>query len=258
MRGLRGCAFPSNASNFTKYFLFGNIGMCGQSYILNIKVFQYEKNINSWVVLRFSSEFFKLESTVFCDILNYNNKVDNSLDKNFLMKASKLIAAIQDMIQSIDEIAVIQKSSDTTLNLEQHIIINKHIMNLNVIRNMIMQIRNNEQLSNALCKIFDVYRNSIDFHYYQLHPSYESYLLQQYNVSLKESMQSAACATGSFFASTVSLVAFGHYTRSIDSSSSFLAILAAMTSSLGAYLAYCAYMKIHNPSYEFDLIPGKK
>ncbi len=219
-------------------------------------------------LLTVSAEILKKDANVFYNILNDYNNVHNSLDKDFLIDCQKLKIAIQEMVHSIDEIANIQKKSSDKVSFEQCIIINKHILKLNVVRKMLMCMKSNYQMSNLLCKAFDGYRKSIDTHYYELHPSNESYLLKEYNVSLKESMQAALYATGSFvgLVGGSAQIAYGLPNNDCVMKSSKRTSLdthyglitsGVVVTTLGAYLAYCAYTMIHNPEYEFEVISKK-
>ena len=192
----------------------------------------------------------KHNSNAFCDVLHYNNNANNLLDQQLLFDSAKLASLIKDMVASIDDIAMIQQVHGTALNLEQNEIVNKHIESLNLIRKKLLHIQNKYQLPLALQKTFNFYRNSMDAHYYQLNPSYESYVLKQCNVSMKETQHAVLYTAGSLLAFSYSASVAGPKVQNnpIIAASSIIACTVA------AYSGYCAYKSIHNPSYEFDLI----
>lgn len=194
---------------------------------------------------------FKHNSNAFCDVLHYNNNANNLLNQQLLFDSAKLVSLIKDMVASIDDIAMIQQTHGTMLNLEQNEIVNKHIESLNLIRKKLLHIQNKYQLPLALQKTFNFYRNSMDAHYYQLNPSYESYMLKQCNVSLKETQDAVLYTAGSLVSTHFfgkSILGFDEY---LDSTRMTIGGAAGLTA---VYLGYCACKSIHNPLYQYDLI----
>lgn len=220
-----------------------------------------------------SADNFKHDSYAFCDVLYYNNSLDTSLNRQFVFDCAKLISVAKGMMSSLDDIAMIQITSGVSYNLEQQAIINKHILDLNIIRKHLLRIKNKHQISSQLSSIFDDYRNSIDAHYYELNPSYESYLLKQCNVSLKNtkyiSMYAAGSLVSGLFSATTAANCIGsahandfearHGQTPRYSLVHFNGLLATSVASLtiGSLLAYCAYKKINDPEYEFELLAIK-
>lgn len=225
-----------------------------KKFILAILLVSFELNLTA-----ISADVFKQDSIQFCDILNCNNNLDDSLPKPFLAESSRLMVVIQDMLPSLDDIAKIQERTGTQLNLEQNVIINKHIINLNVIRKMLMHIKNKHPLSNALHKTFDFYRNSMDTHYYELNPSYESYLLQRYNMSIKETNYTILYTLVGLPFVMNSLVGgykifdcYNKVSKSVICDATV--VLTTGYAMIGAFLMNRAYMSVNNPEYEFELI----
>lgn len=221
-----------------------------------------------------SADVLKEKSNIFCDMLNYNNSLDKRADNALIRDSSNLLIEIQKMMESLDDIASIQKkradkvlliSDDEYIRViptsdEEYRIINKHILNLNFIRKMVLQIRNTYHISHSLYNVLDEYKNSIDYHYYKLNPSYEAYALKQYNVSLKAAAQALMYAVGAFVGlSSGNAILTKEVAKNDIGCLDYTDLGIGLTAStLGAFLAYQAYMTVNNPSYEFELILQNK
>ncbi len=199
---------------------------------------------------------FKYNSEAFCDVVRHNNNFDGSLEKQFIFDCARLMSIITDTVYSLDD--MVRTMSDAVTPLQQSVIINKHIVNLTVIRKSLLRIKNKYQLSSQLSKIFDLYRNNLDVYYYTLNPSYESYLLKLCNVSLKNSMHTSMYATGSLLPLWLSICCFHEILEVKNSSHRQAAYFAAPSSvAVSGYLLYCAYNKVNDPEYEYELLSAK-
>ena len=69
--------------------------------------------------MAFSTDNFKHDSQAFCDVIHHNNSLDRSLDKQFVFDCAKLMSLIKDMINSLDDIAMLEINSNVIFKLCQ-------------------------------------------------------------------------------------------------------------------------------------------